>query len=145
LPKLYRPRWNQRETPSVNARRELPRLIAAYFAHVRDLLAQNPEPAELHRIRLATKRVRYTLELFRSVYGPGLDARLAALRGAQQLLGEVNDASIVGEKLGRSVNAPVRKFLGGRAVAKAREFREYWTKTFDATGREEWWTRYLSH
>jgi CHAD domain-containing protein len=145
LTKLYRPRWKQRDTPRVNARRELPRLIAAYFAHVGDVLAEDPAPSELHRIRLATKRVRYTLELFRSVYGPGLDARIATLRKAQQILGEINDASVAGETLGKSKSRPVRGFLEQRAAAKAREFREYWTETFHSGERQDWWIRYLSH
>ncbi|MEI9973986.1 MAG: CHAD domain-containing protein [Ignavibacteriota bacterium] len=49
--------------------------------------------AELHVIRLATKRVRYTLELFRPCYGPGLELRITSLQRLQQLLGEVNDCA----------------------------------------------------
>ena len=81
-----------------NARRQLPPLVQAYFARVRELLAADPPPAELHAIRLATKRLRYSLELFRPCYGPGLETRLAALQSLQQILGEVNDC-VAAERL----------------------------------------------
>ena len=57
--------WNQRVGASLNARRKLPAMMHDYFTQVRELLATNPAPAELHAVRLATKRVRYTLELLR--------------------------------------------------------------------------------
>jgi len=88
-----------------NARSELPKRAADYFAEVRKTLAENPTLAELHRVRLATKRLRYTLELFRPCYGPGLETRLAALRAIQQLLGEVNDSVSAAKLLPKSMRA----------------------------------------
>ena len=100
MSKRHIARWDARTAAAANARRELPRLVAAYFARVRELLADNPPPAKLHAIRLETKRMRYTLELFRPCYGPGMDTRLAALRHIQQLLGEVNDCSTTERYIG---------------------------------------------
>jgi len=132
-----------------NARRELPRLVAGYFERGRALLAKDPSPAKLHRLRLATKRLRYTLELFRATYGPGLETRLAELRHLQQLLGEINDGEAARRLLAKAMKGSPQKnmvadFLHVRAGAKAQGFRKHWADVFDAPGRERWWTLYLS-
>lgn len=147
--KRHTARWDARTAAAANARRGLPRLAAAYFARVRKLLADRPPPAKLHAIRLETKRLRYTLELFRPCYGPGLDARLAALRHVQQLLGEVNDCSTTERWIGHAAGpSPLRvrilRFLAARSAAQAQVFHQAWTGVFDAPGQELWWTRYLS-
>ena len=150
MSKLHPVAWEERAAAATNARRELPQLAASYFARVRALLADDPSPAKLHRLRLLTKRLRYTLELFRPCYGPGLDTRLAALRRIQQSLGEVNDSTAAGRLLSRSMStaspqrARVLNFLEERAVVKAREFRKDWAEIFDAPGQERWWTTYLA-
>ena len=134
--------WNEREDATANARRELPRLAAEYFARVRRVLEKEPSPEKLHRLRLATKRLRYTLELFRPCYGPGLETRLAALRDIQQSLGEVNDCIATARMLPKS--APARAWLDRRTSAKAEEFRKRWAQEFGAPGQESRWTAYLS-
>jgi len=140
--------WNPRLGPGANARRQLPRLVSAYFAEVRQLLAADPVPAELHAVRLASKRLRYTLELFRSCYGPGLETRLKSLQRLQEILGEVNDCAAA-ERLIVAVlpPSPARSRLAGylrrRASAKAFSLRREWNEVFDAPGREHWWLEYL--
>jgi CHAD domain-containing protein len=141
--------WNPRLGAARNARRQLPRLVRAYFAQVRNFLAADPLPAELHTIRLASKRLRYTLELFRPCYGPGLVVRLASLQRLQRILGEVNDCAAVERLLRLLVPAsPTRSrvdhFLSRRAAAKAAAMRKEWREKFDAPGRELWWLGYLS-
>jgi CHAD domain-containing protein len=141
--------WNERLSPRENARRELPCFVASYFAYVRKALAGDPQPAALHRLRLATKQLRYTLELFRGFYGPGLEERLGMLRTVQQRLGEVNDAvaswNLLSKKLGRTPGANrVHAFLDARAQSEARQFRREWKRLFETPGREAWWTEYLA-
>jgi CHAD domain-containing protein len=123
--------------------------MADYFSRSRRLLAGEPSPAELHRLRLWTKRLRYTLELFRSCYGPGLETRLKELRSIQQLLGEINDCVAGAGLLERAMDGSrdknrVRQFLDSKASGKAAEFRKHWTGAFDAPGREAWWCEYLA-
>jgi CHAD domain-containing protein len=141
--------WNPRMAAPQNACRQLPALMREYFGEVRAMLASNPHPAELHAIRLATKRVRYTLELFRPCFGPGLDTRLATLQRLQQLLGEVNDCAAAERLIAGVVpDSPVRHrvetFLRRRAAAKATALRREWREAFDAPGREHWWLQYLA-
>ena len=142
--------WNERLDPGANARRRLPRLVADYFMAVRECLKGDPGPPALHQARLAAKRLRYTLELFRPCYGPGLEARLKGLRRLQQVLGELNDAAATGRLLGKALTGErphhqlVLKFLDARAQAEAQAFRKEWTEVFDAPGQLEWWTGYLA-
>jgi CHAD domain-containing protein len=139
--------WDEKTGVQANARRELPRLIAAYFSRVRKVLAKDGSPRELHTLRLASKRLRYTLELFRPCYPSGLEERLDALRKLQDWLGEVNDA-VASARLLRGAlkrQPKVRKFLDRRAAEQAAEFARYWKETFDAPGREDWWTDFLAH
>jgi CHAD domain-containing protein len=142
-------KWNERSTAEANARRQLPHMMSEYFAEVRDALTEKQSPARLHRIRLASKKVRYTLELFRSCYrAPDFDARMESLKDVQTSLGDVNDAVAAWRLLRKTIpNSPhreaLREFLKSRAAKKAEEFREHWTEQFDAPGRERWWTEFL--
>jgi len=116
--------WNERSSPSVNARRRLPRMMSEYFAEVRAALAEKPSPSRLHQIRLASKKIRYTLELFRSCYGAaGFEAHLKALKNVQTSLGDVNDAVAASRLLGELMpHSPSRRalqaFLKQRAAKK---------------------------
>lgn len=143
-------KWDEAAGVAENARQRLPVMVAEYFRQGREILAENPEPARLHALRLATKRLRYTLELFRPCYGPGFRLRMAALRRVQQLLGEANDcasaaAVLRGVSRGRSPQRlNFEQFLQQRGLAKVEEFRRDWNETFDLPGQERWWTGYLA-
>ena len=143
------PRWNPDAGPAGNAREHLPRLAEEYFAEVRKALARDPTPAQLHRVRLLSKRFRYTLELFRPCYAAGLRTRIAALKQIQDLLGECNDAVASLPRIEAALRRPaekarMRQYLEDLAAAKAAAFRKHWIEDFDAEGRERWWTVYLA-
>ena len=65
-----------------------------------DLLAydefvhQPDKIAELHAMRIAAKRLRYTMEIFAPLYPGELKETIQAARKAQDLLGEVHDADV---------------------------------------------------
>jgi len=142
--------WNESASPALNARRVLPGLVQAYFEEGRALMGSKATAEQLHSFRLATKRVRYTLEVFRPCYGPGLDTRLAGLRQIQQYLGEINDCAATGRLLGEHLTrrSPVRArlagFLRARAVQKIARFNAYWRSSFDKPGELERWVNYLA-
>ena len=139
-------KWDEQAGAAANARRELPGMVSAYFFQVRAFLAEEDTPPKLHRLRLASKRLRYTLELFRPCYPAGLEDRLDALKVLQDYLGEVNDA-VASAKLLRGAlkrQPKVRKFLKERAAERAAEFARYWKETFDAPGQEAWWRTFLA-
>jgi len=142
-------KWDDEASVAPNARKELPRLAEAYFAEVSRVLAANPAPARLHPLRVAGKRLRYWLELFRPCYGPGLDERLEKLKQVQDLLGQVNDSvaglAMIRKTVRRSrLRTEVERFAAKRADEKATAFRAYWEQEFAAQGRREWWTEYLA-
>ena len=147
MARAHRMKWDQRAGAAANARRELPRMVSAYFSEVRESLARDAPLRKLHRLRLASKRLRYTLELFRPCYPAGLEERLDALKKLQDGLGEVNDAVASGRLLRRALRRQpkVRKFLEDRAGEKAAQVVRYWKETFDAEGQEAWWTDFLAH
>ncbi len=127
----------------------LPLLARDYFWAGRDLQAAATLSGEaFHQFRLTGKRLRYTLELFTSCYGPGLDRHLATLRKAQTMLGEANDCVAVKKLLdNRFRKAPgklaVMKFLDQRASHRWAEFRAFWQREADADGEEESWIQLL--
>jgi len=71
--KGYKFKWDETATAARNARSELPMASQRYFRAGRETLGSETTPAELHAFRLRTKRFRYSLELFRPIYGPTLD------------------------------------------------------------------------
>src|SRR5215471_11711984 len=143
-------KWDESSGAAHNARQHLPALVAAYFAHGREAIGGRATPSELHALRLLTKRLRYTLELFRPCYGPGLRMRLSALRQLQQCLGELNDCATAQRVLAASSkrNSAQKRhldqFIAHRSLEKAVAFRRIWTQEFDSPGKEQWWTGYLS-
>jgi hypothetical protein len=139
-------KWDESAGPAANAGSELPRLVSAYFSTVREFLAEDPTPPELHQVRLASKRLRYTLELFRPCYPAGLEDRIRALKKLQDWLGEVNDAvATAGLLHGALKNQPeLCKFLEDRAARQAAGFTRHWNEIFDAPGREVWWMDFLA-
>jgi CHAD domain-containing protein len=146
MAKAYSIKWDQRGSLTANVRRELPSMISAYFAGVREFLTKDHPPRKLHELRLLSKRIRYTLELFRSCYPAELEERLDALKKLQNRLGDLNDA-VASEELMREElkrHPKVRKFLEERAADEAKKFVRDWKETFDAPGREAWWTEFLS-
>ena len=144
---MSKPEWDETATAASNARRILPWLVTRYFEEGRNLLAKKHGAGGLHRFRLRTKRLRYTLELFREMYGPSLDRWLEVLRPVQTALGEINDCASTIELLDRRLHRDrkkLRAFLEKRSAKKTAAFEEYWRTTFDAPGRDNAWIDYLS-
>jgi CHAD domain-containing protein len=135
--------WDISKSAAENASSKLPKLARAYFRTGRALFDAAPSASALHGFRLETKRLRYTLELFRSLYGPGLDRRLALLRSMQDYLGEINDCAVTQKLVGRR-RLKIAVFLQNRMTRRTRALTGYWRRTFDAPGQQQWWTDYLA-
>lgn len=140
-------KWNAAETEAVNARVGLPVLAEEYFKAGRRLLRKKSTNRALHRFRLKTKQFRYTLELFRDVYGASLERRLDSLKPLQSALGDLNDCAatieLLEKRLGKDRKA-VQSFLEKRAAQKTAEFGRLWRDTFDAPGQSEAWVDLLA-
>lgn len=149
-----RPDWDAAASCRANARRVLPRMVSELIALGRAICAGEPAPQELHRLRLAGKRLRYSLELFRGLYGPELDGLLEMLKSVQTILGDISDCdatdtlvrsegpadSADGTDLLRSLEVrrglKVSEFtLTWRAFAGSPEQEQYWVKALDGPAR----------
>lgn len=97
--------WMPERSCAANASAVLPALAAQYFRQGRAACVEGAMPEELHAFRLASKQLRYCLELFSEQYDPSLSARLGALRDLQQRLGALSDCDST-IKLVRSLGAP---------------------------------------
>lgn len=134
--------WKPGEEARADASRVLPELVLGYFAAGRKLNDQSNARA-IHRFRLRTKRLRYTLDLFVDLYGPGLKRRSASLRPIQNALGESNDCAVLLKESGDKLSREVREWLAARSDEKRKEFLSYWAEKFDAPGEDKKWERYL--
>lgn len=132
--------WKPKKTLQQNLHRKLPAMAASYFEAGREAMAPETTWETMHQFRLATKRFRYTLETFREAYGPGLEARIEALRQIQTFLGDINDCIVTSAMV---EDDKVRSALSSKAEAKTRKLRSFWAKVFDAPGECDRWTGYL--
>lgn len=87
-PDCGHPELNFRE----NARLILPAVLEEFY--LRD--PQGNDGLEiLHELRIAAKRLRYSLEFFESCYGNRLARRLELIRSLQELLGGIHDCDVM--------------------------------------------------
>jgi CHAD domain-containing protein len=133
-------KWKPSGTAAESAKKALPKLVQKYFAAGRKAADGERSPDQLHRFRIATKKFRYTLELFEPVYGSSLERHIDSLREIQSILGKLNDHHTLrpllkGDKQVKAkLDEGMEKHLG--------QFHEKW-KDFDADGELKRWKVYL--
>jgi len=118
---------------------------------------QNPDAVfEHHALRIAAKKLRYTLEIYAPLYRRGFKKQIARLKKMQDLLGDMHDCDVwIGQMTraivrqrarpfpkktlpGAAVSAiaPFRRLLANRERERARLYRQffrYWN-TLERTG-----------
>ena len=137
------PAWRPAESATANARLVLPEMLRNYFAAGRKLDSDSAANA-MHSFRLKTKHLRYTLEAFVSIYGPGLKQKIDSLRPIQNALGDLNDCEVLLAELSKKIPHAVRAHIKKRAGEKHKEFLRYWRETFDAADEDKKWVQYLT-
>jgi len=65
--------------------------LLALERHIRDPL----RVAELHEMRIAAKRLRYTMEIFAPLYGKEFAAAIEKVKSIQEQLGSIHDADVL--------------------------------------------------
>jgi len=133
-------KWKSSRNASAQAHNLLPKMAEKYFRAGRKATDGKRSPKDLHRFRIATKRFRYTLELFRPVYGPSLERQMRPLRELQSMLGKLSDyhsilALLEGDK---ALEAKINQ----ASTKKLKEFHRHW-KQFDSDGQLTRWQTYL--
>jgi CHAD domain-containing protein len=133
-------KWKPSGTAAESAHAALPKLAQKYFKAGRQAASGKRSAKELHRFRIATKEFRYSLELFRPVYGPSLERHIHALRELQSVLGKLNDHHTLkpffksDKALKAKLDEAMEKHLS--------QFHEQWKKV-DANGALKRWKAYF--
>ncbi|MCK9383509.1 MAG: CHAD domain-containing protein [Nevskia sp.] len=73
----------------------------------------------LHRVRLAAKRLRYTVELFRALEPTLAVYELGTLRGVQEVLGLIQDETVAQQLLAQLAENPNVKAVAERNIARS--------------------------
>jgi triphosphatase len=127
------------------AQRILPRMAQEFFERGNEAAGTKISPRGLHQFRIATKRFRYTLELFTAVYGPPLESSLESIRRTQELLGDINDCDTVRNLLSQFKEVDrLTSWLKKRQRRRIEEFQQYWTDTLAGDGERRSWRALLS-
>jgi CHAD domain-containing protein len=129
------------QTAAENARRVLPKMARKYIQAGRQAMKAKRGPDELHDFRLKTKRFRYTLELFRPLYGSQMDQYLKSLKSLQGALGKVSDNQAIQDLLGDDEQLRLQLVRESKKCVK--ELRQEW-RVFDAPGRLKNWKAFLT-
>lgn len=77
----------------VNARHILRVRIAEFYAYA-PIVADPAAVEPLHDLRIAAKRLRYSLELFRRVLGAAADEQIERIKSLQEYLGLIHDLDV---------------------------------------------------
>ena len=117
--------------------------MAEKFIRAGDQAAEAHSSAgDLHRFRIMAKKLRYSVELFRTVYGAAADEWLGRMKHLQTVLGDMNDYRATRNLIaGLGANSSLATSLKRKEEKKAAEFRELWKKEYSLTARE--WARSL--
>jgi CHAD domain-containing protein len=118
------------------ARRLFPAMLEDLFRAGRDAARMGSSHQRMHQFRLKTKRLRYTLELFETVYGESTKPMMGSLKKLQEKLGAINDCATTIEMVrrDRGAAAAVRRLAAQREA----EFRSFWKKHFGTRELSRW-------
>ncbi|HTM48772.1 MAG TPA: CHAD domain-containing protein [Bryobacteraceae bacterium] len=129
-------KWRNRLQPSSDAgggtakelaSKLLPDLAEQFFE--RGSRAADGGADEIHRFRVAAKKLRYTLELFLPLYGSGLDSWLDRVRNIQALAARIDHASALRRRLADD-DGKTAAALDRQQDRQMAEFRREWTRNF---------------
>ncbi|HEY4087965.1 MAG TPA: CHAD domain-containing protein [Bryobacteraceae bacterium] len=70
-----------------------PNMLKDYLRRGARLARKNASPKQLHRFRIATKEIRYTLDIFRAHYSGAIDNFAEKLKKVQTDLGAIHDCT----------------------------------------------------
>jgi CHAD domain-containing protein len=83
-----------------------PRLVRRFCALGERAAAGTDQMEQLHQLRIAAKKVRYTLELFAPPHESVIQERLRQLKKLQDLLGEIHDLETVRDMVLKEDSGP---------------------------------------
>ena len=109
----------------------LKRIVKRFFKKGIQAASRSASVYQLHRFRIAVKKFRYTLELFKPLYGSSLTRPAADPKRLSVLLGDIHDCVAVADLLPHDPQAGhLARRLKKRRRKKTREFRRAWKDEF---------------
>jgi CHAD domain-containing protein len=128
------------------ARRILPRMAKDFLERGSAVSQAKISPEKMHAFRIASKKFRYTLELFATLYGPALNGWLESIKRVQTLLGDINDCVTVAQLLSDyKSSGTMEAWLKKRQRRKVEEFSRCWAEEFGSRESVRSRIRSLSH
>jgi CHAD domain-containing protein len=127
-----------------------PGLLYGYCVEGDKVAVEGVKPSRLHDLRMAGKHLRYSLEIFRSLYGRRMDDLLEYLKQGQSDLGAISDATttidwLKAHHLHQTPEArQVRMFLEHRAAKETERFVLFWRDHWGHASFRGHWTGYLA-
>lgn len=106
------------------------RAFLAISTKLQELLAYDkyvPQPErvkELHEMRIAAKRLRYTMEIFAPLYGDEFKRLIDTVKSAQEMLGDIHDCDVWADFLPRFLKEEkerAREYTGSARAARRLE------------------------
>jgi CHAD domain-containing protein len=130
------------------ASRILPRTLKDYLRHGARAARQEASAKELHRFRIATKEIRYTLDLFAPLYGEAIGELAAKLRKIQNHLGAIHDCTATATLIEDAETSGQKEIL--RAIDKRRKektdrFLRDYHREFEDENTIRKWNKALRH
>jgi CHAD domain-containing protein len=111
-----------------------------------DQLRGTPDDAELHRVRILVKRLRYATDVAAPLAGKPARNAIRALRELQDVLGDHNDACVAVARLGQLPDDATRSrvwsagLLGGLQLARAAHCRARFPAAYKSALAKKHWT-----
>ncbi len=135
------------------AKRILPKMASEHFRFGKEAAREDASVEEIHTFRIGAKNLRYTLDLFATLYGASISGLLEQLKDVQALLGDINDCATVRRMLHRQKAARVKSDKDGkdpvgkevltalkkRQRKKTEQFRHHYTAEFANTAILRQW------
>lgn len=102
---------------------EAPRRLRRTFKKLRErarAIDEDSPSTELHKVRIAAKRLRYTAEFFESAYGRRARRLAECLTSLQDLLGELQDGVVGAQRIHQAVQTAAGAWAAETSVALGR-------------------------
>jgi CHAD domain-containing protein len=117
------------------ARRILPRMAVDFVDRGNAACEAKTSAEKLHAFRIASKKFRYTLELFAPLYGAELASWRDSIKEIQTVLGDINDCVTVAQMLAEYKGTrAVEDWLKKRQRRKVEQFSRRWAEEFGEAG-----------
>jgi CHAD domain-containing protein len=122
--------------------RPLIRMAEKFFQSGDQAASAHSSVNDLHRFRIRSKKFRYSVELFRPVYGAVAEEWVGQIKRIQTLLGDMNDYRVARELIAElDPDASIASSFKQKQQKKADAFRKLWNEEYSGAAKQ--WVRSL--